>query len=163
MCSKNVSILWLYNCCSLIQALIAQIEIVLKPSEISILVDMRPVLRGQLFAPIKKEGSTWYLDGRILVVLLLKSNRRGHYKDGCTNAATFWPSVLSKPAPDESLPVSVRMYPLRGRFCIASMACSLLRMLGLYICRQAALILVDVTGILTVKASKCAKPYPYTQ
>lgn len=105
-----------------------QIEVVLKPPEISIVVNMRPILRGKLFANIKEEESTWYLDGRILVLLLLKSNRRGHYKNGCTNAATFWQSVLSKPAPNESLLVRTCSIFLKERCAGAHFYCCMLNL-----------------------------------
>ena len=72
-----------------------QIEVSLTPSQLRIVVNMRPVMNGQLYAAIKKEDSVWFLDGRTLTLLLLKSNRRDHYKNGSSNAETFWPGVLS--------------------------------------------------------------------
>ena len=80
-------------------------DILLSPQEIRVIVQMQPLLRGKLYAAIKEEESTWYLDGRILTFLLLKANRRGHYKDGCSNATTFWPSVLRHPNDGELLQV----------------------------------------------------------
>ena len=82
-----------------------QVEVRLTPADVKVNVSMRPIIQGKLYASIKEEDSTWYLDGRLLTLWLLKSNRRGHYKDGCSNAATFWPSVLSKAMPGETLQV----------------------------------------------------------
>ena len=53
----------------------------------------RTPLRGLLYASIKVEDSTWYVQDGLLSVQLLKRNRRGHYANGSSNADTFWMSV----------------------------------------------------------------------
>jgi hypothetical protein len=78
------------------------------------------VLAGPLFAPVKAEESVWLVseslalaasepctqaDARaahrpgtadgVLEIQLLKRNRRGQYSNGCTNADTFWFSLLA--------------------------------------------------------------------
>ena len=53
----------------------------------------RTPLRGPLYASIKVEESTWYVQDGLLTVQLLKRNRRGHYANGTSNADTFWMSV----------------------------------------------------------------------
>ena len=35
-------------------------------------------------------------DTRILHVSLLKRNRKGHYANGCTNASTYWWSLMAQ-------------------------------------------------------------------
>ena len=82
------------------------------------------VFHGPLFAPVKAEESVWLIsalpcqksrpaclrrpgltratprcrrraaDG-VLEIQLLKRNRRGQYSNGCTNADTFWFSLLA--------------------------------------------------------------------
>ncbi|KAG2432003.1 hypothetical protein HYH02_013074 [Chlamydomonas schloesseri] len=48
---------------------------------------------GRLFAAVKAELSTWFVDDGVLTVRLLKRCRRGHYAAGATNASTWWRSV----------------------------------------------------------------------
>lgn len=87
----KVSLSMMLNC----QCALLQIEVSLSPLQLKVVVQMRPILYGPLYAAIKKEDSLWFLEGRLLTLLLLKHNRRDHYKDGSTNAETFWPAVLS--------------------------------------------------------------------
>ncbi len=82
-----------------------QTEVVLRPDSLAVVVRMRPVLRGALFARVKVDESTWFLEGRVLTLVLLKSSRRGCYQDGTTNADTFWKSVLKTPQQGECLEV----------------------------------------------------------
>ena len=56
---------------------------------------MRTPVKGQLFAEIKVEESTWYVQDSLLSIQLLKRNRRGHYANGSDNAGTFWKAVSS--------------------------------------------------------------------
>jgi hypothetical protein len=52
------------------------------------------VIRGELYAPIKAEASTWLIADGVLELSLLKRNRRGNYENGSNNAETFWFSVV---------------------------------------------------------------------
>ena len=73
----------------------AQVQVILSPSSIEVRMGMRTPVKGQLFAEIKVEESTWYVQDSLLSVQLLKRNRRGHYANGSDNAGTFWKSVRS--------------------------------------------------------------------
>ncbi len=42
----------------------------------------------------------------VLEIQLLKRNRRGFYQNGCTNADTFWFSLLAQRAGRERLPLA---------------------------------------------------------
>ncbi len=70
-----------------------QVQVLLTPSGIEVRIGMRTPLKGQLFADIKMEESTWYVQDSLLTIQLLKRNRRGHYANGSNNAETFWMSV----------------------------------------------------------------------
>lgn len=63
------------------------------PSSIEVRMGMRSPLKGQLWAEVKVEDSTWYVQDGLLSMQLLKRNRRGHYANGSNNAETFWMSV----------------------------------------------------------------------
>ncbi len=84
----------------------AQVQVVLAPSAIEVRMGMRTPLKGQLFADIKVEESTWYVQDSLLSVQLLKRNRRGHYANGSNNAGTFWKSV-GPPGIEFHLPIPV--------------------------------------------------------
>ena len=83
----------------------------LRPDSLAVVVRMRPVLRGVLFSRVKVDESTWFLEGRVLTLVLLKYNRRGFYQDGATNADTFWKSVLKSPQDGERLEVGRHLSP----------------------------------------------------
>ena len=75
-----------------------QVQVILSPSSIEVRMGMRTPLKGQLFADIKVEESTWYVQDSLLSIQLLKRNRRGHYADGSDNSGTFWTSVGLPPS-----------------------------------------------------------------
>ena len=70
-----------------------QVHVSLKAASIEVCMGPRTPLRGPLYASIKVEESTWYVQDGLLTVQLLKRNRRGHYANGTSNADTFWMSV----------------------------------------------------------------------
>ena len=70
-----------------------QVHVSLKAGCIEVCMGPRTPLRGLLYASIKVEESTWYVQDGLLTVQLLKRNRRGHYANGTSNADTFWMSV----------------------------------------------------------------------
>jgi len=51
-----------------------------------------------LRATVKAELSTWVIVDDVLEIALLKKNRRGHYDNGCTNADTYWRTLLAESA-----------------------------------------------------------------
>ncbi len=77
----------------------AQVDVKLSPSSISVQLGERSALRGEFFAEIKVEESTWHMHDGVLHMQLLKRNRRGNYANGSNNAATFWKSVRPGFAP----------------------------------------------------------------
>ena len=81
----------------------SKITVKIKPSHIAIEFDERPMLKGQLYRDIKADESTWYVQDRVLDIVLLKRNRKGNYQDGTTNADTFWKSILKNAAEGEVL------------------------------------------------------------
>lgn len=83
----------------------AQVQVELQLAHISVTIASRTIIRGELYARIKREESTWYAEQGILYLSLLKLNRRGSYQNGCTNADTFWKSLLRKQPPGETLEV----------------------------------------------------------
>lgn len=56
------------------------------------------VIDGALRATVKAELSTWVIVDDVLEIVLLKKNRRGHYDNGCTNADTYWRTLLAESA-----------------------------------------------------------------
>ena len=72
----------------------------LTPSSLVIQLGEKIVLNGQLYSDIKKEDSMWLLEDRILHLTMLKRNRRGNYANQCSNADTFWKSIM-KHAPQQ--------------------------------------------------------------
>lgn len=81
----------------------SKIGVDLKPGYISVEINERPFLRGQLCREIKAEDSTWYVQDGVLEIILLKYSRRGQYANGETNADTFWRSVLKSAQEPERL------------------------------------------------------------
>jgi hypothetical protein len=77
----------------------SKISVSLKPSYLAIDFDERPMLKGHLYREIKADESTWYIQDKVLEIVMRKRNRKGHYQDKMTNADTFWKSVL-KNAPE---------------------------------------------------------------
>lgn len=73
----------------------AKLAVTLSTTRICVELDERPALKGQLYREIKVDESTWYVQDRVLEIVLLKRCRRGNYGDGATNADTFWRSVLA--------------------------------------------------------------------
>ena len=80
----------------------AKVGVSLGPTRICVELDERPALKGRLYREIKADESTWYVQDRVLEIVLLKRCRRGHYGDGATNADTFWRAVLAA-APEEEV------------------------------------------------------------
>ncbi|KAL4532079.1 hypothetical protein Ndes2437B_g02505 [Nannochloris sp. 'desiccata'] len=78
---------------------VSKISVSIKPSHLTVDFDERPMLKGKLYREIKADESTWYIQDKVLEIVLLKRNRKGNYQDGMTNADTFWKSVL-KSAPE---------------------------------------------------------------
>jgi hypothetical protein len=72
----------------------SKVSVSLKPSHLTIEFDERPMLKGALYREIKADESTWYVQDRVLEIVMLKRNRKGNYQNGLTNADTFWKSVL---------------------------------------------------------------------
>lgn len=81
-----------------------QVKVTLEPKALSISVTREVIIDGELHQKVKQEDSTWTIEDGILHVSLLKSNRRGHYQDGCTNADTYWSRVFKDCPPCEVLP-----------------------------------------------------------
>eukprot|EP00887_Chlorella_sp_A99_P001899 scaffold18.g1899.t1 len=86
-----------------------KVAVALSTRQLSVEIDERPVLVGELWREVKAEESTWYMQARgrrdgVLEIVLLKRCRRGHYEAGTTNADTYWPAVLRGAAPHERLP-----------------------------------------------------------
>lgn len=70
-----------------------QVAVKLTPSSISVQFGERTAVKGELYAEIKLDESTWYIQDSVLHMQLLKRNRRGQYANGSNNADTFWKSV----------------------------------------------------------------------
>ena len=81
----------------------SKVGVDLKPGYISVEINERPFLKGQLCREIKAEDSTWYIQDGVLEIILLKYSRRGQYANGETNADTFWRSVLKSAQETETL------------------------------------------------------------
>ena len=75
-----------------------QIVVQCTPDKLLIKLGEKVILNGLLYSQIKREDSMWLLENSILHLTMLKRNRRGNYANQCTNADTFWRSVL-KSAP----------------------------------------------------------------
>lgn len=77
-----------------------QVLVKLRPSTLLIRLGDKVILSGQLFSAIKQEDNMWLLQDRIIHLTMLKRNRRGNHANQCTNADTFWRSVM-KHAPQQ--------------------------------------------------------------
>ncbi|KAL0034980.1 hypothetical protein WJX79_003981 [Trebouxia sp. C0005] len=73
------------------------------PDKLLIKLGEKMILNGQLYSQIKREDSMWLLENNILHLTMLKRNRRGNYANQCTNADTFWRSVLKRAPHQERL------------------------------------------------------------
>ncbi|KAG2496941.1 hypothetical protein HYH03_004947 [Edaphochlamys debaryana] len=62
-----------------------------------------PLLEGRLYAEIKAELSTWFVDDGVLTLQLLKRCRRGSYAPGATNADTWWRSLWADQPQGETI------------------------------------------------------------
>ena len=82
-----------------------QVKVQLTTNHLSIMLDMRPLLSGELYSQIKRDASTWYIENKILHVIMMKRNRRGSYANGATNADTFWFSPLHKGPAEAVIPL----------------------------------------------------------
>ena len=80
-----------------------QVVVELTPNRLLIKLDAKVILNGQLYSDVKKEDSMWLLADRILHLTMLKRNRRGNYANQCTNADTFWKSVMKQAPQQERL------------------------------------------------------------
>ena len=83
--------------------MLLQVFVKLTPTSLHITVAGRVILNGPLRHGIKQEESMWLLEDRILHLVMLKRNRRGNYANNCTNADTFWTSVLQNAPEQETL------------------------------------------------------------
>ena len=77
-----------------------QVVVKLTPSSLVIQLGEKIILSGQLYSNIKKEDSMWLLEDRVLHLTMPKRNRRGNYANQCSNADTFWRSIM-KDAPQQ--------------------------------------------------------------
>ena len=64
----------------------AKVHVALTPTSLTVDVDEARVLHGALWAPVKAEESTWYVQDGVLELMMLKRCRRGHYEAGQSNA-----------------------------------------------------------------------------
>ncbi|MEW5300926.1 MAG: hypothetical protein WDW36_003817 [Sanguina aurantia] len=62
-------------------------------------------MNGTLFHAIRPGDSTWFIDGGVLHIIMLKRSRRGHYDEGNTNASTFWFSMWAHRPAGETLQI----------------------------------------------------------
>ena len=83
--------------------MLQQVSVKLTPTSLHITVAGRVMLNGRLCHEIKQEESMWLLEDSILHLVMLKRNRRGNYANNCTNADTFWTSVLQNAPEQEKL------------------------------------------------------------
>ena len=82
-----------------------QVALQLTSSHLSIILDTKRLLSGELHSEIKRDASTWYIENKVLHVVMMKRNRRGSYANGSTNADTFWFSPLRKGPTEAVLPL----------------------------------------------------------
>lgn len=82
-----------------------RVNVDLQPQKLSVEVEGEKVLHGTLFAPIKKDMSTWIIQDGLVEITLLKRYRRGLYERGKTNADTFWRSIFLGAPEQETLQV----------------------------------------------------------
>ena len=100
--------------------LLLQIVVQCTPDKLLIKLGERVILNGQLYSQIKREDSMWLLENSVLHLTMLKRNRRGNYANQCTNADTFWKSVLKSAPLQERLmmaypPDKYYALPFEGR------------------------------------------------
>lgn len=88
----------------------------LTSSQLLIKLGDKVILSGQLYRDIKREESMWLLEDGILHLTMLKRNRRGNYADHCTNADTFWKSVMKRAPQQERLALP---YPPNKYYALA--------------------------------------------
>ncbi len=88
--------------------LMVQISVEYSPDRLLIQLGEKVILNGQLYSEIKREDSMWLLEDSILHLTMLKRNRRGNYANQCTNADTYWKSVLRYAPQQERLQL---LYP----------------------------------------------------
>lgn len=88
----------------------------LTPSKLLIKLGDKVILTGQLYSDIKQEESMWLLVDGILHLTMLKRNRRGNYANQCTNADTFWNSVMKHAPQQERLTIP---YPPNRYYALA--------------------------------------------
>lgn len=89
----------------------------LTPSRLLIKLGAKVILNGQLHSDVKKEDSIWLLADRVLHLTMLKRNRRGNYANQCTNADTFWKSVMKHAPQQERLSAA---YPPSRYYALAT-------------------------------------------
>ena len=73
------------------------------PTTLHVSLGGRVILRGKLYHDIKQGDSMWLMEDGIMHLTMLKRNRRGSYADRCTNADTFWRSIMHKSPEQEVL------------------------------------------------------------
>ena len=88
----------------------------LRPSTLLIKLGDKVILSGQLYSDVKQEDSMWLLEDRIIHLTMLKRNRRGNYANKCTNADTFWRSVMKHAPQQERLRMA---YPPNRYYALA--------------------------------------------
>lgn len=81
------------------------VSVDLQPLSLRININGEDYAKGDLYAPIKQDDSTWLIRDNILEIIMLKRYRKGHYEDGKTNADTFWYSIFEKAPADLMLPL----------------------------------------------------------
>jgi hypothetical protein len=72
------------------------VRVEISATTLDVVVRDERVVGGALRAAVKAELSTWVIVDDVLEIALLKKNRRGHYDDGCTNADTYWRTLLAQ-------------------------------------------------------------------
>lgn len=76
------------------------VRVEISATTLDVVVRDERVVGGALRAAVKAELSTWVIVDDVLEISLLKKNRRGHYDDGCTNADTYWRTLLAESSAD---------------------------------------------------------------
>eukprot|EP00898_Chlorokybus_atmophyticus_P001346 jgi/Chlat1/2211/Chrsp17S00163 len=71
------------------------VEVVLTSMHLRIVIKGEVCIMGELAQPIKRDDSTWMLEGGVLELVMLKRNRRGFYEDKTDNRHTFWWSLVA--------------------------------------------------------------------
>lgn len=92
-----------------------QVSVQITPTQLRIEVAGRIILNGKLYHEIKQEDSIWLFEDCMLHLSMLKRNRRGNYANYCTNADTYWRSVVQNAPHQETLQLTwppLRYYQL---------------------------------------------------